>query len=238
VNLGQITLKGAAADPASGARPLALAPGKDLVARVVGAPTGGGRGLIALAGIVLEARLPAGLTAGQTLHLRVLRADARELVVQLRGDGDDGEAAGERAATARLAGELAVRGDGELLRAALGLADGPLWLPDGAAATVTVDPDGGEDGPDRDGSAGEAAFTLHCPRLGALQVRLRLAPGGVRAAVVTPPGALTALAEAGLPDLEAGLRRATGVPATAAVRERPASEPAPAPPGGAFDGYA
>jgi hypothetical protein len=235
MDLDQITLKGAAVDPASGARPLALAAGKELAARVVSVPPAGGRGLITLAGVVLEARLPAGLTAGQTLSLRVARADARELVVRIQPP-EQGTPDGE--GMARPAGQLALRGDGELLRAALGLAGGPLWLPGGAAATVTVEPDSGHDGGSEDGEGGEAVFTLHCPGLGAVEVRMRLDSGGIRAAVTTPPGAMTDRAAATLPDLVAGLERATGRPGIASVRARRGSEPRPAPPEGAYDGYA
>jgi len=235
MQLQQITLKGAAADPASGARPLALAAGKDLVARVVSAPAGGGRGLISLAGVILEARVPPGLAASQVLHLRVTRADSQELVVHIVRDAGDRP---DEAATARIAGQLALRGDGDLLRVALGLAEGTLWLPGGAAATVTVEPDADDGEPAGQGSGGEAAFTLHCPQLGAVEVRLRMAAGGVRAGVVTAPGRLTDLAQAALPDLVAALERATGRPAAAAVLERPESSPAPQPPEGAFDGYA
>lgn len=229
-----ITLRTLNAAPAEAAGPR-LDPGAALVARVVSAPPAGGRGLVALAGMVLEARLPAGLAAGQTLHLRVTRADARELVVKIQPQpGDEHD---ERSA-ARLAGELAVRGDGELLRAALGLTGGPLWLPGGAAATVTVEPDEeNEDGGPK-GGGGEAAFTLHCPHLGAVEVRLRMGAGGVRAGVVTPPGRLTERAEATLPELVTALQRATGLPAAASVAARPDSEPSPTPPAGAFDGYA
>lgn len=236
MNLEQITLKGAASDPASGARPLALAPGKELVARILAAPEGGGRGLIALAGIVLEARLPAGLEAGRALRLQVTRADAEEVVVKIVSAAS---AHPDPAAAGRVAGELALRGDPDLLRAALAQADGPLWLPGGAAASVTVDPDGDGPGgrPDPAGG-GEAAFTLHCPRLGAIEVRLHVGPGGVRAGVVTPAGGTSELAESGLSELVAALERATGRPASATVSSRPASSPAPAPPPGAFDGYA
>lgn len=127
-----------------------------------------------------------------------------------------------------LAGRLALRcdGDGELLRAALGLAGGQLWLPGGAAATVTVEPDSGhEAGSDEDGG-GEAAFTLHCPRHGAVEVRIRLDAGGVRAAVTTPPGSMTDRAAATLPDLVAGLERATGRTGIATVQGRRGSRPA------------
>jgi len=235
MNLEQITLKGATADPASGARPLALAAGKDLVARVVSAPLAGGRGLISLAGVILEARVPAGLAAGQLLNLRVTRLEAQELVVRIVQD-----AAGhaDQQATSRLAGELALRGDGDLLRVALGLADGPLWLPGGAAATITIEPEDEAEQDEAGRAGGEAAFTLHCPDLGAIEVRLRIGPGGVRAGVVTPAGRLAELAETALPELVAGLARATGRPAAAAVVARPATDPGPPPPGGAFDGYA
>src|SRR3954469_22773725 len=236
MNLSQITLKGAAADPASGARPLALPLGKELVARLLAAPEGGGRGLISLAGIVLEAWLPPGLEPGRALRFPVTRADAEEVVVKIV-PGASGHA--DPAAAGRLGGELALRGDPDLLRAALALADGPLWLPGGAAATVAVDPDG--DGPgtgSQPASGGDAAFTLHCPRLGAIEVRLHVGPGGVRAAVVTPLGQTSELAESELPELVAALERATGRPATAALSPRAAATPPPAPPSGAFDGYA
>jgi hypothetical protein len=110
---------------------------------------------------------------------------------------------------------LALRGDGELLRAALGPAGGPLWLRDG-----------------------EAAFTLHSPHLGAVEVRIRLDAGGVRAAVTTPPGPVTERAAATLPDLVAGLERATGRTGIASVRARRGSQAGPTPPEGADDGYA
>jgi hypothetical protein len=109
---------------------------------------------------------------------------------------------------AGLAGGLALRGDGELLRAALGLAGGRLWLPGAAAATVTVE------------SGGEAAFTLHSPNLGAVEARIRLDAAGVWAAVTTPPGPMTERAAATLPDLVAGLERATGRTGIASVQAR------------------
>jgi hypothetical protein len=120
---------------------------------------------------------------------------------------------------AMLAGRLALRGDGEVLRAALGLAGGPLWLPGAAAATVTVEPDSGQDGASEEGG-GEAAFTLHSPHLGAVEVRIRLDAGGVWAAVTTPPGPMTRRAAATLPDLVAGLERATGRTGIASVQAR------------------
>jgi hypothetical protein len=217
-----------------------LEPGSELVARLVSAPANGGRGLISLAGMILEAQLPAGLLPGQKLHLRVVEARPDQLRVRLVSPGAEPDATTD--AVTRLAGELAARGDGALLRAALHLADGsPLWLPGGVAAQIHIDPeaegDAGGDGPART-PAGEAGFVLHSPELGAIEVRLRMAAGAVRATVVTAAGDAARLAADALPDLVAGLERATGFPAAAAAAPRGPAAPAPPPPQGAFDGYA
>ena len=137
---------------------------------------------------------------------------------------------------AELAGQLALRGDGDLLRAALGLAGGPLWLPNGAAATVTVEPDSDRDA--SEGAGGRAVLTLHRPRHGAVEMRLRLDAGGVRAAVTTPPGPMRDRAAATLPDLVAGLERATGRPGIGTVQPRRGSRPGATPLEGANDGDA
>jgi hypothetical protein len=216
---------------AHAARGLALEPGTELVARVV-ATDGGGRGTIALAGAVIPVRLPRTVAAGQTLRLQVVRADPSEVVVRIRQ-----EAAAEpaRAATiAQAAGALVVSGDADMLRAALALAGGrPLWLPDGGAAAVAVDPD--EAGGSERGAAGVAAFVLHSPTLGAIEVRIVLAPGGVRASVITAPGAATARAQEEIDQLREGLATAAGRPAAVDVMPRPAGTPAPRPPAGRID---
>ena len=216
-----------------------LEPGAELVARLISAPENGGRGLIALAGLVLEAQLPAGLVPGQRLRLAVVHARPEELRVRVLHESTGADT--ERRTAGRLAGALAAHGDGTLLKVALHLADGaPLWLPGGVAAQVRVEPDAGEGedpvvsghGPD-----GEAAFVLHSPDLGAIEVRLRMAGGSVQAGVVTAPGEPARLAGEALGELVDALGRATGRPAAAAVAARTESD-APAPPEGAFDGYA
>ena len=117
-----------------------LEPGSELVARLVSAPANGGRGLISLAGMMLEAQLPSGLLPGQKLHLKVVEARSDQLRVRIVTPG--GEADEVTDTVTKLAGELAARGDGALLRAALHLADGsPLWLPGGVAAQIHVDPE-------------------------------------------------------------------------------------------------
>jgi hypothetical protein len=217
-----------------------LEPGSDLVARLISAPANGGRGLISLAGMMLEAQLPAGLLPGQKLHLKVVEVRPEQVRVRIVTQTAEADAATDT--VTRLAGELAARGDGALLRAALHLADGsPLWLPGGVAAQIHIDPEAegepGADGPSR-GPAGEAGFVLHSPELGAIEVRLRMAAGAVRATVVTAPGDPARLAADGLPDLVAALERATGRPAAAIAAPREPAAAAPPPPEGAFDGYA
>jgi hypothetical protein len=87
-------------------------------------------------------------------------------------------------------------------------------------------------------AAGEAVLTLHCPRHGTVEVWIRLDPGGVRAAVITPPGPMSERAAATLPDLVAGLERATGRTGIATVQPRRSRRPGPTSPEGAYDGDA
>jgi hypothetical protein len=209
------------------ARGLALEPGSELVARVVAAGDGG-RGTIALAGAVVPARLPHGVEAGQTLRLQVVRVESGELTVRIQADDAGRPAAAQELAQA--AGGLAVSGDGELLRAALAMTgQQAMWLPDGGAAAVVIDPDAGTAG-GAPGGAGVAAFVLHSPALGPIEVRISMAPGGVRAGVVTAPGAASALAEAARDELAGRLSSATGRPAAVSVTPRPAGVAAPQPP--------
>jgi hypothetical protein len=101
-----------------------------------------------------------------------------------------------------------------------------------------VDPDA--EGADAAGnqSTGEAAFVLHSPSLGAIEVRLRMAQGAITAGVVTPPGAATTVANAASAELVEALANATGRPASAAVLARPADVPPPPPPTGRIDLHA
>jgi hypothetical protein len=232
-NAGRI----AAAAPTVAVRALPLALGAEVVARVLAAPPGGGRGVISLAGMALEARLPDGLAEGQTLRLAVDRAQAGELLLRILrepaagGDGDAG---------ARLASALALAGDGELLRAALGLTGGePVPLPGRAAAEVAVNPDDGAGADDRARPA-TAGFVLHSPELGPIEVQLTLDVGGVRAAVTTAAGEGARRAEATLPDLAARLERAVGRPPAVTASTRAPGTPAPPPPAslGGFTTYA
>jgi len=233
MNVQSITLKVASGELAQVARTLALEPGSELVARVVATGPRATRGTIALAGMTMPVRLPADVRAGETLRLQVVRIDPTQLTVRIQPARS---AAGAMDATlAQAAGRLAVSGEGDLTAAALALAgEQPLWLPDGGAATVAISPDGESSAGPR-GPGGEAAFCLHSPALGAIEVRLTMAGGSVRAGVVTTAGEATDLARGALQELTDGLARATGRPAAAAVSERPRSVPSPPPPVGRVD---
>lgn len=217
----------------AGGRALEIKPGAQMVARVVTAPNAGGRGVISLAGQQVQAQLPSGVQPGAHLKLTVTRVQGNKVTARV----EKAPARQRTGSTARLAGRMALSRNGSLTRAALALAgDEPLWLPDGSAARVTVDPDA-ENGADSAGeqSAGEAAFVLHSPVMGAIEVRLRMAQGAITAGVVTPPGIATEVADAATGELVEALAEATGRPASAAVLARPADVPPPPPPTGRID---
>jgi flagellar hook-length control protein FliK len=215
---------------------LELRVGDELVARVAALPGPDGRGLLSLAGTLHSARLPTGLREGQKLRLQVAGAEEGALVLRLLGE----EASS--ASPTRVAGALAVRGDGELLRAALGLAGagGALALPDGSSARVAFD----DESPEREQSGAdapcEASVLLHSPALGPIEVRVRLDAAGVSAVVGVEPGRAAEIAEQGAPALAAALERAASRPAVVAVAPRQADEKRPDPPRptDVFDAYA
>jgi len=62
-----------------------LAIGRELMARVASV-TPGGRGMVSLAGVLLEAELPAGVRAGEELRLQVRELTPERVVLQIRED--------------------------------------------------------------------------------------------------------------------------------------------------------
>ncbi len=117
----------------------------------------------------------------------------------------------------------------ELPPAALPVAGGPtlpaviLWLPapQPAPFQTPADSDQGAPQPRSRPEAGEAAFVLHVPSAGAIEIRLALIRGAVRATVTIPAGEIGDRALVSRDDLIARLTRATGRPAVADVRIRP-----------------
>ena len=230
MQLGTITAQRLVAALGAEARLLAAEPGSELVARVVEGPNGAGHGMIALAGMRLAARLPAGVQAGDVLRLTVVRATESELVARIATDRGTGPSL-----LADVAGRLALAADGDAMRAAVALAGGaPVWLPDGRAAEIAVDADD-DAGIGPAGGTARASFVLPCPHAGALEVQLSMDRGGIRAGVVAPAGATADRAEAATADLVAALAEAVGRPASAEVRARPRARPAPRPPAGRID---
>jgi hypothetical protein len=215
---------------------LQLRVGDELVARVAAVPGPNGRGLLSLAGVLHPARLPQGLRVGQKLRLQVAGAEEGALVLRLLGD-ELGSAS-----STRVAGALAVRGDGELLRAALELAGagGALALPDGGSARVAFDAESPERKHGEGDAPCEASVLLHSPALGPIEVRVRLDAVGVSAVVGVEPGRASQLAERGAPELAAALERAASRPAVVYVAPRAAEEKRPEPPRptDVFDAYA
>jgi hypothetical protein len=201
---------------------LALRPGADIVGRAVDVRPDG-RGTISIAGALLVARLPKGVAPGDALPLRVVGAVDGELLLRVRTSKEEASAPGE---LARAAGALAVRGDGDLLKAAVGLQPPGLSLPlpNGDAATVHIADEQSAGG--RPEAEGEAAFVLHSAVLGAIEVRLTLGAGIVRARVVVEPSAADA-ARAAAPELVAALARATSGRAAVDVAARTENDARP-----------
>jgi hypothetical protein len=217
-------------ETAAGESPLdlGLRAGAEVVVRVVQAPADGGKGLVTLAGRLLEAHLPPGLAPGRTLPVKVVEATGDQVLLRVRDDA--GASSPDR--TPHAAGALAVSGHPDLVKAAAVLAPPELALPlpNGDALELAVQPDA-EDEPDGDrGHAGaEAAFVLHSAELGPIEVRLRLERETVVASVAVDRAAL-AETQAALPALVDALARVTGAPPRVGLAARGAADPAPAKP--------
>ncbi|MFL5963072.1 MAG: hypothetical protein ACJ757_09305 [Gaiellaceae bacterium] len=202
---------------------LALRPGADVVGRAVDVRPDG-RGTISIAGALLAARLPKGVAPGDTLALRVVGAVEGELLLRLRMPNEEASTPGD---LARAAGALAVRGDGDLLKAAVGLQPPGLALPlpNGDAVQVRIADEEPAAGGRRE-VEGEAAFVLHSALLGTIEVRLTLGGGIVRARVIVEPAAADT-ARAAAPELVAALTRATAARAAVDVAARTNDDPRP-----------
>ena len=163
---------------------LLLRPGSVLAARVVEANR------ISLAGVILEAQLPEGLLAGETLRLRVEEATPERLHLRIV----------EQSAQQQAPPVLA------------------LPLPGGRQARLRVDEH--EAGGGADGAPPSVSIAYESPALGRLDLRLELPRTGVVATVGVAHGAPAERAEAAAERLREGLARATGRPATVRVAPR------------------
>ncbi len=146
---------------------LILRPGATFAARV--AERGEGRhGIITLAGIPLVAELPDHVKAGDTLRLLVAETRGEQVLMRLIQD---------QAAAQPHQAEAFIPGG------------------DGSQGRLTVDRDGGEGGGGRDAQHAAIALTYETPRLGAVGLRLELAPGVVRVRAEVTAGRVYEMAD-------------------------------------------
>ena len=213
--------------------------GNELVARS-SRRRAGGRGLISLAGMMLEARVPPGSWPGRSCSCGD-RARRRG-VASCGSSTTPPSTPTSRAPSTKLAGELA--------RAATATSCGPRSAsPTGRRCgcraarrpTIHVDPEP-EDEVEKDALGGRRRgrrSTLHCPELGAIEVRLRIGAAGVRRRSCRTGRAPWPTAEGAS---RARRRRSSGQPAARPRPGRPARcRLGPGPVHrreGAFDGYA
>ena len=197
-----------------------LRAGSKVVARVVRAPDGEGRGVLALGGAVVRAKLPAGVRAGQRLQLLVMAQSGSQVVLRMARD-----AAGERRRLpARLLAALAEKGDGELLRAAAHLSGGVIPLP-GRRVVQLDEEDAGDEAAGSESEAGHRlSLTLHTNELGAVTVFLGLVTGALDAEIVVDGGALERARDA-LPELTTAIEASTGLPVVVRLQRREGPPP-------------
>lgn len=161
---------------------LVLRPGAMFAARV--AERGEGRhGIITLAGIPLVAELPDHVKAGDTLRLLVAETRGDQVMMRLI---QDQAAAQPHQAEAFIAGG------------------------DGSQGRLTVDRDGSEGGGGRDAQHAAIAMTYETPRLGAVGLRLELAPGVVRVRAEVAAGRVYDMADDASDQLRAQIAARTG----------------------------
>ncbi len=177
-----------------GAPALRLAAGRGLMARVM-ANDGAGRGVLNIAGAVLEAELPRHLRAGEQVRLVVRELDAHRVVLELpRGD----------APPTAPPPAIALPGGGQLR----------------VAADEEQDAGGGGN---RDPAAHTLSLRYDAPHLGPLDLRFELAPSSVRVTVAAGAGRAFELANAQAPALRDALETVAdrAVTVTVAPRREP-----------------
>ena len=180
---------------------LRLNPGRGLMARVMIAD-GSGRGVINIAGAVIEAELPRQVRTGEQVRLIVRHLDNQRVVLEL----DHGD-------TATHSSPPPVPAD-----AAAPVLQVPL--PGGGALSVSREaPESERQGSRRPG-AQTAAVRFDAPALGAMDLRFELHPGGLQVTVTADAGPAFALAEAQAPALREALAHSSDRPVIVHVAPR------------------
>jgi len=169
---------------------LILREGAQLAARV--AEKQGRHGVITLAGVPLVAELPDGVQTGDTLRLLVAETRGEKVVLRLLQDQPAGAPPPPTVTIAQ---------------------------PDGSQARLTVEEDGGGEG-GRERETAAIALTYETERLGAVGLRLEIAPGVVRARVEARAGDVYEMADDASDALRRELAARTGRAAAVTVVPR------------------
>lgn len=177
---------------------LVLREGGTVVARV--AARGPERGTLVLAGAPLLASLPDEVRAGDVLRLRVAEVTAERVHL-------------------RVVDEPAVPAAAHAPAPPPVVPPAGIPVPGGLAA-LRVTEEEGEAGAAPGEERGVVALRWDSPRLGRLDLRLRLEPGALLVTVRTPPGASTAEVREGVHELAEALGGAAGRPARVTVEPR------------------
>jgi len=171
---------------------LILREGSTLAARV--AEREGRHGIIMLAGAPLVAELPDGVKTGDTLKLLVADTRGEKVVMRLVQDNP-----AEQTPTPTI----------------------NLTQADGSQARLTVDEDGSQEGGGgRDREQAAIALTYETPKLGAIALRLEIAPGVVRVRAEVTAGRIYDLADDASDELKSRLTALTGRAAEVTVVPR------------------
>src|SRR4051812_6914829 len=159
---------------------LILREGSTLAARV--AERHGRHGIITLGGTPLLAELPDGVKTGDTLQLLVADTRGEKVVMRLVQDNPAEQA------------QSAV-----------------LTQPDGSQARLTVDEDGSQEGGGgKERESAGVTLTYETPRLGAVGLRIEIAPGQVKVRAEVTAGRVYELADDASDQLRTRLSAITG----------------------------
>lgn len=154
-----------------------------------------GRGVLSLAGMLLDAELPEGVTAGQELKLAVREITPEKVVLSIQND--------QQQAVPLLAAAL--------IPMPLG---GSLQVRERGGGRTTQQPDGSH----------SLKLRYDAPSFGAIDMHFRLDPqGGLRLALLVPAGESLAQAQTAAPQLQDALTDATNraVAVSVAARREP-----------------
>jgi hypothetical protein len=161
---------------------LILREGSTLAARV--AEKEGKHGIITLGGTPLLAELPDGVKTGDTLRLLVADTRGEKVVMRLLQEN-----AAEQTPTPTI----------------------NLTQPDGSQARLTVDEDGSQEGGGgKERESAGVTLTYETPRLGAVGLRIEIAPGQVRVRAEVSAGRVYDLADDASDQLKSRLSAITG----------------------------